>query len=213
MTQCEIVQTFLEKNFKKSEPIFLSEIKIPGLTDVAIRQQLKKLIKKDVVKRYDTGIYFLPEKSMFNIEPTLAIYDVIYKKYLSDSNGICGYIGGFMFANKIGITTQVPSYYEVFTNKATTDCRTVRLGNIRTIIRRPYTVVNNQNASVLPLLDLLKNIHRISEIEGTELENCIYAYMTFKNISFQDLKPFFKYYPDSIYKNMYYIGLLNDKSS
>lgn len=128
---------------------------------------------------------------MFNIEPTLAIYDVIYKKYLSDSNGICGYIGGFMFANKIGITTQVPSYYEVFTNKATTDCRAVRLGNIRTIIRRPYTVVNNQNASVLPLLDLLKNIDRISEIEGTELENCIYAYMTFNNISFQDLKPFF----------------------
>lgn len=191
----------------------MSEIKIPGLTDVAIRQQLKKLIKKDVIKRYDTGIYFLPEKSMFNIEPTLAIYDVLYKKYLSDSNGICGYIGGFMFANKIGITTQVPPYYEVFTNKATTDCRTVRLGNIRTIIRRPYTVVNNQNTSVLPLLDLLKNIDRISEIEGTELENCIYAYMTFKNISFQDLKPFLNITQTVFIKICITFRLLNDKSS
>ena len=36
--------------------------------------------------------------------------------------------------------------------------------------------------------------------------------MKYINITFKDPESFFKYYPDSIYKNMYLTGILNGKS-
>ena len=39
-----------------------------------------------------------------------------------------------MFANKLGLTTQVPMVYEVCSNKATTEYRDMQIGNFRMII-------------------------------------------------------------------------------
>lgn len=65
MTQGEQVYEFLKSNFKENEPILLAEIMIPGMNDVTIRQQLKKLTTKGLIKRFDTGIYYIPRKSIF----------------------------------------------------------------------------------------------------------------------------------------------------
>ena len=37
------------------------------------------------------------------------------KKYLQDGVNCCGYVGGILFANQLGLTTQVPTLYEVYT--------------------------------------------------------------------------------------------------
>lgn len=49
--------------------------------------------------------------------------EVIRRKYLMDGDDCCGFVSGIMFANRIGLTTQVPGVYEICTNKATTDYR------------------------------------------------------------------------------------------
>ena len=146
---------------------------------------------------------------MFRFESALSVNDVISKKYLMDDTGRCGYLSGMMFANQLGITTQVPAVYEVYTNKATTDYRDTTLGDRRVVLRRPYVEVNDGNVCALQFLDLMKEVSEIAELEGKELTDRLLDYMRKKDLGFNTLQQFFPYYPDKIYKNMYEVGLLN----
>ena len=118
-------------------------------------------------------------------------------------------VGGILFANQLGLTTQVPALYEVYTNKATTEYRETKLANLRVIIRKPYCEIDTENVATLQFLDLIKEVVDISEVEGEELTNRLIGYMKKKNIKFENLTPFLPYDPERIYKNMYEVGLLN----
>lgn len=213
MALMDNVYNYIESNYQPNEPIFLSELNIPGIKPVSLRQQLKKLVESGQLKRFDTGIYYIPKESMFRSGSSLSVDDVIKKKYLEDGNDCCGYIGGILFANQLGLTTQVPGVYEVYTNKATTDYRETELADLRVILRKPYCEITDNNADILQFLDLLKEIVDISEIDGEELTNRLITYMKKKEIEFESLKPFLSYYPERIYKNMYEVGLLNGISA
>ena len=207
------VYSYIEKNYKSNEPIFLSELSIPGIKAVSVRQQMKKLTEDGRLKRFDTGIYYIPKKSMFRSGSALSVDEVIRKKYLLDGASRCGYVGGMLFANQIGLTTQVPSAYEIYTNKATTEYRETKLANFRVILRKPYCEIDEDNAATLQFLDLIKEVVDISEVDGEELTNRLLGYMKKKNIGFESMKPFLSYYPERIYKNMYEVGLLNGVST
>ncbi len=213
MTQLDKVYEYLRQNYAENEPIFLADIRMPEMKDVSVRQQLKKLTTDGRLKRFDTGIYYLPKASMFVSGSALSIEEVINKKYLADGSERCGYVSGMLFANQLGITTQVPMVYEVYTNKATTEYRETQLANLRVILKKPYVKVTSQNASVLQFLDLLKEISNISEVEGKELTDRLLEYMRKKDISFDSMKEYLSYYPERIYKNMYEVGLLNGVSA
>ena len=191
----------------------MSELDIPGMKAVSVRQQMKKLTEDGRLKRFDAGIYYIPKKSMFRSGSTLSVEEVIKKKYLLNGTNCCGYVGGILFANQLGLTTQVPGVYEVYTNKATTEYRETRLANLRVILRKPYCEINENNAATFQFLDLIKEIVEISEVDGEELTNRLICYMKKKNIKFENMKPFLPYYPERIYKNMYEVGLLNGISA
>ena len=157
------VYSYIESNYQPNEPIFLSELSIPGMKAVSVRQQMKKLTESGQLKRFDTGIYYIPKKSMFRSGSTLSVDEVIRRKYLADGGNCCGYVGGILFANQLGLTTQVPGAYEIYTNKATTDYRETQLANLRVILRKPYCAIDEKNAETLQFLDLLKEIVDISE--------------------------------------------------
>ena len=208
MALSDDVYNYLISNFKPNEPILLSEINIPGLSDVSVRQQVKKLTEKGQLKRFDIAVYYIPNTSIFYSGSCISLDDVIRKKYLIENNECCGYVGGMLFANKLGITTQVPGLYEVYTNKATTAYRETCLNNIRVIIRKPCCKIDQSNAYILQFLDLLKEVTEIAEVEGLELTNILIRYMKRRGITFEKLKPYLKYYPNVIYRNMYEVGLL-----
>lgn len=213
MALIDDVYSYIEDNYRPSEPVFLSELVVPGVSAVSVRQQLKKLTQSGRMKRFDTGIYYIPGKSMFRSGSTLSVDEVIRRKYLTDGGNCCGYIGGILFANRLGLTTQVPGVYEIYTNKATTDYRETTLAEIRVIIHRPYCVVDESNAVVLQFLDLLKEIPDISEVDGIELKKRLINYMKERGIGFESIREFLPYYPERIYKNMYEVGLLNGVSA
>lgn len=206
------VYEYIENKYKPNEPIFLAELDIPDIKPVSVRQQMKKLTEEGRLKRFDAGIYYIPKKSMFSSGSTLSIDEVIRKKYLQDGVNRCGYVGGILFANQLGLTTQVPALYEVYTNKATTEYRETKLANLRVILRKPYCEIDTKNAETLQFLDLIKEVVDISEVDGEELTKRLLGYMKKKNIGFESMKPFLPYYPDRIYKNMYEVGLLNGVS-
>ena len=209
MSQADNVFEYLKENYQENEPVFLSELSVPEISDVSVRQQLKKLTEDGRVKRFDTGIYYIPKKSIFKSGSALSVDEVIKKKYLQDGENRCGYLSGILFANKLGLTTQVPMTYEVCSNKATTDYRNTRLGNFRVIVRRPYTEVNEQNVYALQFLDLMREVVEVSEVDGPVLTERLLYYLKTRNLEIDMLKPYFKYYPERIYKNMYEVGLLN----
>lgn len=206
------VYEYIENKYKPNEPIFLAELDIPDMKPVSVRQQMKKLTEEGRLKRFDAGIYYIPKKSMFRSGSTLSIDEVIRKKYLQDGVNRCGYVGGILFANQLGLTTQVPALYEVYTNKATTEYRETKLANLRVILRKPYCEIDTKNAETLQFLDLIKEVVDISKVDGEELTKRLLGYMKKKNIGFESMKPFLPYYPDRIYKNMYEVGLLNGVS-
>ena len=82
MTLSDEVYKNIENNYKTNEPIFLSELDIPGMKAVSVRQQMKKLTEDGRLKRFDAGIYYIPKKSMFRSGSTLSVDEVIKKKYL-----------------------------------------------------------------------------------------------------------------------------------
>ena len=207
------VYEYIENKYKPNEPIFLAELDIPDMKPVSVRQQMKKLTEEGRLKRFDAGIYYIPKKSMFRSGSTLSIDEVIRKKYLQDGVNRCGYVGGILFANQLGLTTQVPALYEVYTNKATTEYRETKLANLRVILRKPYCEIYTENAETLQFFDLIKEVVDISEVDGEELTKRLLGYMKKKNIGFESMKPFLPYYPDRIYKNMYEVGLLNGVSA
>ncbi len=203
------VYSYIENNYQPNEPIFLSELNIPDIKAVSVRQQMKKLMESGQLKRFDVGIYYIPQKSMFRSGSTLSVDEVIRKKYLMDGEICCGYVGGIVFANQLGLTTQIPGTYEIYTNKATTEYQETQVAKLRVILRKPYFEIDEKNVVTLQFLDLLKEIVDISEVDGEELTNRLISYMKKKSIGFESMRQFLPYYPEQIYKNMCEVGLLN----
>ena len=199
---------YLRETYGENEPIFVSDIEYNGMSDNYIRQQVKKLTDAGLLKRYDTGIYFIPQKSIFKSGTQLSMNRVIERKYLQDKNERCGYVSGVAFANQLGITTQVSMICEVVTNKATNDRRESTLANSRVIVRRPRTPVSEQNYRILQFLDLMKDIDYFAEVTGEELQKCLCAYLEANSIRFADLEKYLGYYPDKIYRNLFETRLL-----
>ena len=164
MTLINEVYDYIVNKYSTNEPIFLTELDIPGMKPVSVRQQIKKLTDDGRLKRFDTGIYYIPQKTIFRSGSTLSVNDVIRKKYLQDGVDRCGYVGGILFANQLGLTTQVPALYEIYTNKATTEYRETKLANLRVIIRKPYCEINTENVATLQFLDLIKEVVDINSI-------------------------------------------------
>lgn len=198
----ETLYEYLLDNYKENEPIFLADIQMDGMTRTNVRQQIKKLTDTGKVKRFDSGIYFLPKKTIFKSGSQLAPEKVLECKYLRDKDMRCGYVSGLMFFNQMGLTTQVPMMYEVVSNKATNEYRETSLAKSRVIVRKPKVPVTEKNYRVLQFLDMLKDVDVYSEITGKPLQDRLYRYMDDANLSISEMEPYFAYYPDKLYKNL-----------
>ena len=205
---------YLKYKYHPNEPIFLSTLNIEGISYNNLRQQIKKLVDSGLLVRYDTGIYFIPEPSIFKSGSQLSFNRVVKEKYLLDeSREQCGYISGVYFANAVGLTTQVPMKYDVVTNKATKDYREVKLAQSTIIVRKPKIEVTSANHLTLQFLDLIKDIDSLSELKGLSLNNKLRDYIQKANLEFKEIEKYLDYYPDKIYKNMYKVGILNGISA
>lgn len=58
-----MLKKFLTDTFGYNEPIFINELSVPNMSDSAKRQAVKRLSASGFLKRYDTGIYYIPKPS------------------------------------------------------------------------------------------------------------------------------------------------------
>jgi len=204
-----LLYDFLIENYGCGEPIFLSEVSYPAKREVALRQEMSKLVALGLVRRFEQGIYYIPEKGMFSTGRALSVEKVIERKYLFDKNGNrCGYVSGQAFANQFGISTQVPMVITVVSNKATTTERRVRLAGREIILRKPRYNVDEMNFRILQLLDLILDIDIYCEVSYEEGRKRVAQYLQKWLLQFSYMEEYFSYYPIKLFKNLYEMGLL-----
>ncbi len=78
----ETLYEYLLKNYNPNEPIFLADLQIEGMSRANLRQQIKKLTDAGKVKRFDSGVYFLPKKRFSNLQSEVLWLARFYDKLI-----------------------------------------------------------------------------------------------------------------------------------
>lgn len=209
---------YILENFKKDEPFFVSELNMPGSTKNNIRQALKVLCDKGLAIRYDTGIYYIPKdspqsenqlKTELNKITTppapFSSTDIAEKKYIFDKGEYFGYYTGFVFANAMYLTTQVPFVREIASNNSGGIKRKIEIAGTKFILKEPRTTVTSENHKILQLLDLLNEYEFYMDYDNDEdfIKDNLLSYIKKMNIPRDIFNSYLEYYPDSIYKTLY----------
>jgi hypothetical protein len=199
---------YLKNNYKTNEPIFVSDIELP-VTDVNLRQMFKVLCDKDEIRRYDTGIYYLPGRSRLKGGTGISASEVARYKYISRNRRVTGYYSGYTFANQLGLTTQVPFTIEIVSNQASAKYREVSVQNQKIILRRPRAEITKENASILQLLDLLKDLEQYVDGDMEQTAKIIFDYVKKLGITRSEVDQYIGLFPERIYRNIYEMRLYN----
>ena len=72
---------YLIDNYQTNEPIFVADIELP-VSDCNLRQMLKALCDSGKIRRFDTGVYYLPKSSILKNGVPLAADEVAVAKYI-----------------------------------------------------------------------------------------------------------------------------------
>ena len=199
---------YLLANYKANEPIFVSDIDLP-VSDVNLRQMFKTICDAGKIKRFDTGIYYIPKTSILKGGVPLAADEVAVAKYIIRKGKVDGFYSGYTFATQLGISTQVPYIKEIVSNNASTRVKEVNVRNKKIILRRARTEITNENYVVLQLLELLKDLEQYYDISFENVCERLKKYVKTENIKKADVDKYIGDFPDKIYKNIYRTGLYN----
>ena len=203
----DMLYDYLVENYEPNEPIFLIDIDLPNINNNHLRQLFKSLCDSDKIKRYDTGIYYIPTTSRLKGECSLPPEVVARYKYITRNGNIAGYYSGYTFANQLGITTQVPYALEIVSNNSGGKYREITLKNQRLILRKPKFEVTKENYLILQFLDLLKDIDMYADDMNENCRQTLISYMQKANITKPKIDKYISVYPDKIYKFIYEMGL------
>jgi len=157
---------YLVSNYGYNEPIYIEDISYKSYSRPWIFSKLRSMLDNNEIKRFSTGIYYIPEKMPWG-HSVLNAKKIIDRRFISDGEEVYGYITGLSLLNKAGLTTQIPNIVEVVTNNETTRVRDVKVGSQRVRARRARTKVTKNNVGTLEFLDLM-NIINPPLIDETE---------------------------------------------
>ena len=101
---------------------------------------------------------------------------VVNCKYVSDNQKVYGYESGIGFANKLGLTTQVPSLMEVVSNKESSNGRNVKIGPQKVRVKKSAVPVTKDNAPILQFLDAVNQAEKYSELSQKDTEEILLEY-------------------------------------
>ncbi len=197
---------YLLEHYKKNEPIFVSDIELP-MTDTNLRQSFMVLCDAGKIKRYDTGVYYIPAPSRLKGGTTIAPGTVARYKYIMRNGKIEGYYSGFTFANQMGVTTQVPYKIEIVTNGTSSNTREVDIKGQKVVLRKPKVFITEENYKVLQFLDLLKDIDIYADEKTSDVSEQLAAYVKAEHITQADIDKYIRLYPDKVYRNLYEMRL------
>lgn len=204
---------YLRSQYPPNEPIFLSDVTLPGVSRDAVRQQFKTLCDAGKIVRYEDGVYYIPAQTRLKGGAGLSPDLVALRKYIDRKGSTDGYYSGFTFANQVGASLQVPQVREIVTNRTNSWRRAVRIRNQEFVLRKPRVPVTAENAKALQLLDLFKDLDSYSDLPVSQTALIIRRYMKNAGLTLSQLEAFLPSYPAKTLRMMYEAGLFKGDDS
>ena len=166
----------IANQFNFDEPILVEDIIriFPDRSRQWVDKALKTMVDSRALKRYSTGVYYIPRKTMFG-DSLLDSDRVVTKKYIESNGKVYGYVSGTALLNSLGLTTQVPNMIIIVTNKETL-------------------------RAVLQLLEAVKSVD-LNDLDETELNN-LEKYIKNNKITLRDVSKYCVFFPDVVSKKI-----------
>jgi len=194
-----ILYEYLKEMYGYNEPIYVDEIKLKTYSRPWIFKELKKLLDSGEIKRFDTGVYYIPKKMSWG-DSKLDSQKVIRRRYISDGDNVYGYIAGLSLLNMTALSTQVPNLIEIVSNKESTRVREVMIGKKHVRVRRSRVPVTKDNVNALQFLDLM-NLITPSAMDETD-RYMLSKYISAFGITRNAVSQYAGFFPAKAMKNM-----------
>lgn len=202
-----MIYDYIIQNYKEGEPIFFADLQREDISRSAVNQQLKTLCNKGKLVKYETGVYYMPKKSLLHSSVGISADIVAKYRFIARGGRIDGFYAGNTFANQIGISNQVPRVVEIVSNNTNSAPREVEIGNRRFYVKQPIVPVNADNVYVLQMLDLLKNLDTYLDETYETAKKKFTEYIQMHGIKRADVDAYIRKYPAVIFKNYYELEL------
>ena len=125
----------------------------------AAAKAIERLIKKGIIKRVSTGVFYKPKPSAFGkLRPR---EEELLKPYLFQDGKRIAYITGSSLYNRMGLTTQVSKIIKVASKVKRI---TTKIGKTQVKPTKSYIDVTRENYYLLELLDALKDFKSIPDL-------------------------------------------------
>jgi predicted transcriptional regulator of viral defense system len=126
----------------------------------ATAKAIERLIKKGMIKRVSTGIFYKPKQSAFGeLRPQ---EEELLNPYLFQGGKRIAYITGGSLYNRMGLTTQIPKTIKVASKVKRV---TTKIGKTQVKPVKSYVDVTNENYYLLEILDALKDFKTIPDLD------------------------------------------------
>lgn len=195
------VYEYILNTFLPDEPILIEDIEnlFPDRSRPWIDKTIKTMVDEKMLKRFSTGIYYIPRKTIFG-DSILSTNKVISKKYLSNNDEVYGYVTGMSLLNSLGLTTQVPNSISIVTNNEASRGRRITVGKQNLYLIKAPTKITKENCAVLQLLEAIKliDLNDLDEIENNNLIN----YIKSNSITLKDISQYCNFFPDFVSKKI-----------
>ena len=194
-----MLYNFIKEHYKEAEPIFLSDLLRTDIAQSDLNQQLKEFCEKGLLQEYDDEVYFIPKRTTLNSTVGPNADMVARYRFISKGDNIDGFYAGNIFANQIGISTQVPYVIEIVSNNVSDDGE-VLIGNRRFDVRKPVVPITRENVYVLQMLELLKNLDAYLDCPYEEVREKFVEYISIHGITKSDVDLYITKYPLSTFE-------------
>lgn len=196
---------YLVDTFGYNEPIFFEDIKFEDYSRAWTFTALKKLMNTGEIKRFDTGIYFIPLKMPFG-DSMLSPQKVVERRFISYGDDVYGYVAGLTLMNGAGLTAQMPNILEIVTNNEATRGRNINIGRKRVKVRRSRTQISKENVAALRLLELI-NFIKLSTLDEND-QFMLRRFVRNSGATHQDVIDYSAVFPSTVAKKLLESGIL-----
>ena len=147
-------------NIEKGNIFTYKDLEIKKEEYSATSKTIERLIKKGVIKRISTGVFFKPKQTVFGeLKPN---EEKIITPYLFKNGRRIAYITGLLLYNKMGLTTQIPKEISIASREKRIY---ISIGNIKANAVKSYVEVTDENYKYLEYLDALKDFKQIPDLD------------------------------------------------
>lgn len=203
-----MVMDYLITNYEPGEPIFLEDILIEGMSEDVKQRQIERLLAYKELIEFDQDTVYLPKKSILDGKVCEIPPDcVAYERYIFRKGKRIGYYGGYSFANRLGISLQVPMKEELVSNEWKREKEEVLVGDRTFILRCPPVMVDKENYRTLQLLDILSDLDRYMDEEYALVKSQLVTYIQQNHVSRENINKYISFFSVKTYQYIKEMGL------